>query len=114
MRPIAGTRRVGRGCLRIAMQVGIHASTALTLPRFGSLTTDMSVVLQVHFTRPDEQRVGVAARRALFGLIFVRAFVPMMTFRADSTSDITRAPRLLVSVPVTVIARTTVVPDSEK
>jgi hypothetical protein len=66
----------------------------------------------VQLARPVEHCVCVATRRTLRAVL-VRAFVPTVTFRADSTSDVARARRLLVSVPVAVVARAAVVPDDE-
>jgi len=85
----------------------------LLLPRSGLLLSDVSVVLRVQLARPIEHRVSVAACRA-FRAVFVRAFVPTVTFRADSTSDVAGARRLLVSVSVAVIARAAIVSDDER
>jgi hypothetical protein len=83
------------------------------LPRLCLLLADLSVVLRVQLAHPVEHRVRVAARRVLRA-VFVRAFIPMVTFRADSTSDISGTRRLLEFVPVAVVARTAVVPHDAR
>jgi hypothetical protein len=70
-------------------------------------------VLRVQLTRTVEHSVSITVRQALRA-VFACTFVPAVTFRADSTSDIASARRLLVSVPVAVVARAAVVFNDER
>ena len=107
------TRGIGRAYPWTTIYIYIHSSTALTLPHLGLLLFNVAVMLSVQLARLVEHRVCVSVRRALRA-VFIRALISAVTLRADSTSDLAGARRLLMSVSVAVVARTTVIPDNER
>jgi hypothetical protein len=95
------------------MHVYIHGRAALVLPCLSLLLSNVSVVLRVQLARPVKHSVSISTRLRLRAVL-IGVDIPTVTLRPYRTPDLTRARRLLVFVPVAVVARTAVVPNNDR